>query len=87
MSLAHRAATEDQPQNRSKDRQEERDQNPQKLTEHTVVAALGDRHNSNDEDDQANDAKTETNRIHGLNLTGVALSTYEFAGCRVAIPR
>ena len=52
-----------------------------------MVAALGDRHDRDDEDDEADNAKTEANRIHGLNRTGVAISSYEFAGCRVAIPR
>ena len=52
---------------------------------HTVVAAFGDRYHCDDEDNQANDAKTEANRFHGLNRSGMALSSYEFAGCRVAL--
>jgi len=52
-----------------------------------VVVAFGNRYDRDDKDDEADNAKTEANRFHGLNRTGVAISSYEFAGCRVAIPR
>lgn len=52
-----------------------------------MIGAFSDRDDRDDEDDQADNAKAEANRFHGLNLSGVALSSYEFAGCRVAIPR
>lgn len=45
-----------------------------------MVGALDNGHGRNDKDDEANEAEANADGIHGLNLSGVALSSYEFAG-------
>ncbi len=88
LALGDSTAAKQQPEKRADERQEERHQNPDELAEAAVVRVVGDRHDRDDEDNQADysAADGEGNGIHVTSLGDGALGEDYPDGHRVGNP-